>query len=237
MNTDPEPHNAPVRIPFSMPDAAIERIYDNARRSFRRHMGNVRGQQVMQADAIEYHIINATLDELRDTIDQYAPVPAAVPSTTEETIRTATQYAHNLVVSLHRDHYQDNNSFEPFDDLLGLLSQIDNMICGWKEPAAVPQSSVADICHAYESGVGHRGRPTANVNPYPLGSNEYAAYALGASGTKHNAPVPAQDVARDAERYRVLRKMNWNNAPMDRPSGARLDALLDVMISVKGEAK
>jgi hypothetical protein len=31
--------------------------------------------------------------------------------------------------------------------------------------------------------------------------------------------------------------LNWNNAPMDRPSGARLDALLDVMISVKGEAK
>jgi hypothetical protein len=53
--------------------------------------------------------------------------------------------------------------------------------------APVPaQEDVADrvenICHAYESGVGHRGRPTANVNPYPRGSDEYAAYALGAKG-------------------------------------------------------
>lgn len=84
--------------------------------------------------------LRAAIPKLREALVKHgaAPVPAAVPSTIEETIRTATQYAHNLVVSLHRDHYQDNRSFEPFDDLIGLLSQIDNMICGWKEPAAVP---------------------------------------------------------------------------------------------------
>lgn len=49
-------------------------------------------------------------------------------------------------------------------------------------PAAVPSVDIADICNAYESGVGHRGRRTANVNPYPSGSHEYDAYAIGAQG-------------------------------------------------------
>ena len=64
---------AQARIPFSLPDAAIERIYDNARRMFRHHIGSARGQQVTQADSHEYHIINATLDELRATVDNYQP--------------------------------------------------------------------------------------------------------------------------------------------------------------------
>lgn len=51
--------------------------------------------------------------------------------------------------------------------------------------------NVADICNAYESGVGHSGRPTAKVNPYREGSPEHEAYAIGASGTKHNAQPAA----------------------------------------------
>lgn len=49
--------------------------------------------------------------------------------------------------------------------------------------AAVPD--VDSICNAYESGVGHRGRSTASVNPYPVGSHEHKAYALGAAGVKN----------------------------------------------------
>ena len=57
----------------------------------------------------------------------------------------ATEYAHDIVTWIHRDHYADNTAFEPFGDLLGLLSQIDNMICGWKEhPAAQAEAKVAD---------------------------------------------------------------------------------------------
>jgi len=63
-------------------------------------------------------------------------------------------------------------------------------------------ATVDEICNAYESGVGHRGRPTANVNPYRQGTAGHVAYRLGATGTKHNAP---QDDARDAERYRYIR--------------------------------
>jgi len=51
--------------------------------------------------------------------------------------------------------------------------------------------NVADICNAYESGVGHAGRPTAKVNPYREGSPEHEAYAIGASGTKHNGKPSA----------------------------------------------
>jgi len=48
---------------------------------------------------------------------------------------------------------------------------------------AVPQAVDVDaICNAYESGVGHRGRPTANVNPYREGTPEHEAYAIGAKG-------------------------------------------------------
>lgn len=63
-------------------------------------------------------------------------------------------------------------------------------------------ATVDEICNAYESGVGHRGRPTANVNPYRQGTAGHVAYRLGATGTNHNAP---QDDARDAERYRYIR--------------------------------
>lgn len=104
-----------------------------------------------------------------------APVPAEQMDNPNVMTR-ATAYARDIVTWLHRDHYADNTRFEPFDDLLGLLSQIDNMVCGWKE------LSVAAICNAYESGVGHRGRPTANVNPYREGTPEHEAYAIGAKG-------------------------------------------------------
>lgn len=43
---------------------------------------------------------------------------------------------------------------------------------------------VSDICNAYESGVGHAGRPTAKVNPYREGTHEHEAYAIGANGVK-----------------------------------------------------
>lgn len=72
-------------------------------------------------------------------------------------------------------------------------------------PASQDDSAdrVANICNAYESGVGHRGRPTANVNPYPRGSDESIAYALGAI-KEHHGMTDLQDDARDAERDRAI---------------------------------
>lgn len=60
-----------------------------------------------------------------------------------DVLRRATEYAHDIVTWLHRDHYADNTTFEPFGDLLGLLSQIDNMICGWKEQQPAMPDDVA----------------------------------------------------------------------------------------------
>lgn len=126
-----------------------------------------------------------------------------------DVLAAATDYALTIVESLHRLHYSDNTAFEPFGDLLGLLSQIDNMVCGWdSHPLPAPVAAdVESICNAYESGVGHRRRPTAKVNPYKEGTHEHAAYALGASGDEQIAPVAEvpDDVVRDAERYRWLR--------------------------------
>lgn len=82
-------------------------------------------------------------DDLTDLRDGLATI--ACQQRAADTLERATKYAHDIVTWLHRDHYADNAKFEPFDDILGLLSQIDNMICGWKEPpaavAAVPDAA------------------------------------------------------------------------------------------------
>lgn len=67
-------------------------------------------------------------------------------------------------------------------------------------PAECDCATVPDICNAYESGVGHAGRPTASVNPYPPGTPQHTAYEIGASGGKHNAQpaVPDMDAIRQA---------------------------------------
>ena len=59
-------------VPDRLDDEAVERIYDDARRSFRRHMGSVRGQMFVPADSEDYHIIFATLAELRAAQQQKA---------------------------------------------------------------------------------------------------------------------------------------------------------------------
>jgi len=54
----------------------------------------------------------------------------------------AVAYARRLAVVLHRDHFaKDAPKWEPYDDLYGLLSQIDNMICGMTR-AAPPAPAV-----------------------------------------------------------------------------------------------
>lgn len=63
--------------------------------------------------------------------------------------------------------------------------------------APVPAAQAVDvdaICNAYESGVGHRGRPTANVNPYRECTPEHEAYAIGAKGEAAQAEAKVADV-------------------------------------------
>ena len=40
------------------------------------------------------------------------------------------EYALNLAKCLHKTHYGENIDWEPLPDLMGILTQIDNMTCG-----------------------------------------------------------------------------------------------------------
>lgn len=96
-----------------------------------------------------------------------------VPPAADDTIEQATKYAHDIVTWLHRDHYADNTAFEPFSDLLGLLSQIDNMICGWKEqPAAVAVQDVPWVITVESSEVyspsGEKWKDIVSATPAPV---------------------------------------------------------------------
>jgi len=68
-----------------------------------------------------------------------------------------------------------------YPDRVAKGTEIRALYAGSAPVPAVPQAVDVDaICNAYESGVGHRGRPTANVNPYREGTPEHEAYAIGA---------------------------------------------------------
>lgn len=63
------------RVPFSLPNSTVERVCDTAAKSFRAFKSSARGQQVTQASSYEWHLINATLDEVRAMLsDRPAPV-------------------------------------------------------------------------------------------------------------------------------------------------------------------
>ena len=68
-----------------------------------------------------------------------------------------------------------------YPDRVAKGTEIRALYAGSAPVPAVPQAVDVDaICNAYESGVGHRGRPTANVNPYREWTPEHEAYAIGA---------------------------------------------------------
>lgn len=64
-------------------------------------------------------------------------------------------------------------------DLRARVAELERKVADKHEVATVDE-----ICNAYESGVGHRGRPTAKVNPYRPGSELAAAYNIGAVGER-----------------------------------------------------
>lgn len=70
-----------------------------------------------------------------------ATLPAAEPSVQAQDVsetELAYKEARQLAVSIHAQHYRDVTNWKPFDDLRGVISQIDNMVCGL---ALVPDGS------------------------------------------------------------------------------------------------
>jgi hypothetical protein len=60
----------------------------------------------------------------------------AAPQPTDEALKYATDLARSIWVR----HYKEvAPKWEPFTDIMGVLSQIDNMLTGWREAGAAPQ--------------------------------------------------------------------------------------------------
>ena len=53
----------------------------------------------------------------------------------EEGLRTALDYAKELALHTARKWWPENGAFKPLDDLVGVLSQIDNMLTGLVRPS------------------------------------------------------------------------------------------------------
>lgn len=55
----------------------------------------------------------------------------------------------DLAISLYKKHYMTKVSgFELLDDIGGVLSQIDNMVCGLKKPPEFPQVTMQQLSDA-----------------------------------------------------------------------------------------
>lgn len=48
--------------------------------------------------------------------------------------RQTMNYAKTLAIAIHAKHFPEVTQWKPLDDTLGLLTQIDNMICGLVKP-------------------------------------------------------------------------------------------------------
>lgn len=79
--------------------------------------------------------------------------------------------------------------------------------------------TVDEICNAYESGVGHRGRPTAHVNPYKPGSDLATAYAIGAVGDREAQVAAPAAAVPDGYRLQPLSEYEAMRLALDMPDG------------------
>lgn len=90
---------------------------------------------------------------LRELLDEYpapnftaerAALTAAIAAL--EAQASALAYATRLAAAMHRDHYaEDAPQWEPFPDLMGVLSQIGNMLTGLaRKQASAPGGEVME---------------------------------------------------------------------------------------------
>ena len=107
------------------------------------------------------------------------------------------------------DAWLDHGSWDEYPELFACagvdLRSFQHGTRFYAGSAPVPAAQAVDvdaICNAYESGVGHRGRPTANVNPYRECTPEHEAYAIGAKG---EAAQAEENVADDELRQAIAR--------------------------------
>lgn len=89
-------------------------------------------------------------------------------------LHSIDQYARSLAEALHRKHYrQDSPNFSLFDDTYGVMTQIDNMICGLSKHAAPPVDAQKVRDDALEEAA-----KICEWHPDPTRPNTTSAYAL-----------------------------------------------------------
>jgi hypothetical protein len=122
--------------------------------------------------AIKYHatqqlrerIVGVVVPLVRRQPAQPSPPTGAEPLNSAG--ETSTQHAHRwaieLAVSLAKKHYPEAPHFQPLPDLLGVITQIDNMTTGLcRAPAPIPSACVGDYVLATKFSDGDPGDPWA----------------------------------------------------------------------------
>ena len=53
-------------------------------------------------------------------------------------------YARGIALALHQKHYRDVVNWKPLDDIIGIMTQIDNMTCGLTKPLSHTDAPTED---------------------------------------------------------------------------------------------
>ncbi len=85
-------------------------------------------------------------------------------------IAQATKYAETLAIALHKKHYSDVTEWKPLHDLLGLLTQIDNMVASLQNTPTCTNSQTVVWRNIEPDGL-----PPCNGEDWFLGANEQGA--------------------------------------------------------------
>ena len=89
----------------------------------------------IESDAKEIERLRADLENSRaEAVLAICSVVAGERERCQNESLKANEYAMRLAVSLHAKHYADVEQWKPLPDTLGLLTQIDNMVCGLVNP-------------------------------------------------------------------------------------------------------
>lgn len=149
-----------------------------------------------------------TADTLESIADDIEAALAEQPVQGE-----VVDYARRLAVALHRNHYADEAPrWEPCDDLYGLLSQIDNMICGMTRTAPPAQHAVVSTAPAVPNGfsiinnevLADLYKRACRKDSHTSDCATSRAPALTPGPCDCDFPAVPDDVAKDAARFRWL---------------------------------
>ena len=93
-----------------------------------RYDRNIAGPDEVASDLIAR--IDAALNAAGQDVSGESRHPMSAPAIDRDLRDEAFNYAKNLAESLHRKHWSHVTNWKPLDTTVGLLTQIDNIVCG-----------------------------------------------------------------------------------------------------------